>query len=182
MNTGIVSMRYAKALFAYAKEQGAEDAIYKNMLQLMGALQQVKELNDVLNAPSLSKEERVTLLCTAVDAPSPVYRNFIQLVVNEEREPLLVFISHCYLSLYRKAKNILAVKFTTAQPVDEALCDKVSAVAAAEGAIVEMQNVVDTDIIGGFIFETETHRLDASVKRQLRDIETVLVKQNRKLV
>ena len=182
MNTGIVAMRYAKALFAYAKEQGAEDAIYKNMLQLMAALQQVKELDSVLNAPTISSEERVALLCAAVDAPFPVYKTFMQLVVNEEREQLLIFIAHCYLTLYRKAKNILAVKFTTAQPVDEALCDKVSAVAAGEGAIVEMQNIIDADIIGGFVFETETHRLDASVKRQLRDIETVLVKQNRKLV
>jgi F0F1-type ATP synthase delta subunit len=38
MNTGVVSMRYAKALFAYAKEQGVEDAIYRNMLQLMATL------------------------------------------------------------------------------------------------------------------------------------------------
>ena len=44
MNTGVVSMRYAKALLAYAKEQGAEDAIYRNMLQLMATLQQVKEV------------------------------------------------------------------------------------------------------------------------------------------
>ena len=35
MNTGVISMRYAKALLAYAKEQGVEDAIYSNMLQLM---------------------------------------------------------------------------------------------------------------------------------------------------
>ena len=63
MNTGVVSMRYAKALFAYAKEQGVEDAIYRNMLQLMATLQQVKELAAMLAAPTLSKDERVRLLC-----------------------------------------------------------------------------------------------------------------------
>ena len=39
MNTGVVSMRYAKALLFYAKEQGVEDAIYGNMLQLLHTLQ-----------------------------------------------------------------------------------------------------------------------------------------------
>ena len=154
MNTGVISMRYAKALFAYAKEQEVEDAIYGNMLQLMHTLQHVKELREVLATPSLSADERVSLL----------------------------FIAHCYVSLYRSAKNIIAMTFTTAQPVDEALREKVSAAVSHGGAVVEMHDVVDPDIIGGFICETETHRLDASVRRQLRDIEIELVKQNRKLV
>ena len=181
MNTGVVSMRYAKALFAYAKQQGAEDAIYRNMLQLMVTLQQVKELGNMLAAPTLSKEERVRLLCSAVDS-SPVYENFVRLVIDEEREPLLIFIAHCYVSLYRKEKNIVAVRFTTAEPASQALRDKVAAVFVADGATVELQNVVDEGIVGGFIYETETHRLDASIRRQLRDIETEFVKQNRKLV
>ena len=174
-------MRYAKALYAYAKEQGVEDAIYKNMLQLMRTLQQVKELGEVLNSPSITKEERVALLCSAVDS-SQVYDDFVRLVVNEERESLLVFISHCYVTIYRKAKNIVAVTFTTAQPLDKAFCDKVSATIVPDGTVVEMQNIVDAGIIGGFVYETETHRLDASVKRQLRDIESEFVKQKRKLV
>ena len=181
MNTGVVSMRYAKALFAYAKQQGAEDAIYRNMLQLMVTLQQVKELGNMLAAPTLSKEERVRLLCSAVDS-SAVYEDFMRLVVDEERESLLIFIAHCYVSLYRKEKNIVAVRFTTAEPASQALRDKVAAAFVADGATVELQNVVDEGIVGGFIYETETHRLDASIRRQLRDIETEFVKQNRKLV
>jgi F-type H+-transporting ATPase subunit delta len=181
MNTGVVSMRYAKALFAYAKEQGVEDAIYRNMLQLMATLQQVKELAAMLAAPTLSKDERVRLLCSAVDS-SAVYEDFMRLVVDEERESLLIFIAHCYVSLYRKAKNIVAVCITTAEPLGEEFCDRVGAAFAPEGATVELQNVVDGDIVGGFIYETETHRLDASIRRQLRDIETEFIKQNRKLV
>ena len=174
-------MRYAKALFAYAKQQGVEDAIYRNMLQLMVTLQQVKELGNMLAAPTLSKEERVRLLCSAVDS-SAVYEDFMRLVVDEEREPLLIFIAHCYVSLYRKEKNIVAVRFTTAEPASQALCEKVSAEFAPADATVELQNIVDEGIVGGFIYETETHRLDASIRRQLRDIETEFVKQNRKLV
>lgn len=174
-------MRYAKALFAYAKEQGVEDAIYRNMLQLMATLQQVKELAAMLAAPTLSKDERVRLLCSAVDS-SAVYEDFMRLVVDEERESLLIFIAHCYVSLYRKAKNIVAVRITTAEHLGEEFCDRVGAAFAPEGATVELQNIVDEEVVGGFIYETETHRLDASIRRQLRDIETEFIKQNRKLV
>lgn len=174
-------MRYAKALFAYAAEQGVEDAIYRNMLQLMATLQQVRELVAMLAAPSLSKEERVRLLCSAVDS-SPVYEDFMRLVVAEEREPLLIFICHCYVSLYRKAKKIVAVRFTTARPLGKEFCDRVATEFVHDGATVELLNIVDEDIVGGFVCETETHRLDASIRRRLRDIEKEFVKQNRKLV
>jgi (E)-4-hydroxy-3-methylbut-2-enyl-diphosphate synthase len=86
------------------------------------------------------------------------------------------------VSLYRKKKNIIAMRFTTAQPASDAVREKIIAAASRDGAEVEMHDVVEPDIIGGFICETETHRLDASVRRQLRDIEIELVKQNRKLV
>lgn len=174
-------MRYAKALLAYAKEQGVEDAIYSNMLQLIVTLQRVKELGAMLVAPSLSKEERVKLLCSAVESSS-VYEDFIRLVVNEEREPLLIFIAHCYVSLYRDAKNIVPVTLTTAQQVDEELCERITSEIVVAGAVVELQHIVDDGIIGGFICETETHRLDASIRGQLREIEKEFVKQNRKLL
>ena len=74
------------------------------------------------------------------------------------------------------------MKFTTSLPVDDGFCDRVAAEIAPEGATVELQNVVDEGVIGGFVCETESHRLDASIRRQLRDIETLFVKQNRKLV
>ena len=42
MNIGTISMRYARALLAFATEQGVEDAIYKNMSQLVYTLDNVK--------------------------------------------------------------------------------------------------------------------------------------------
>lgn len=174
-------MRYAKALFAYANELGAEDAIYANMLQLMHVLQNVRELTEVLAGPSLTNDERVMLLCSAVDS-SPLYEDFIRLVVEKEREPLLIFIAHSYVSLYRKAKNILAVTLTTAVPIDDGLRAKVSAAVARGDKVVELTERINPDIIGGFVCESDSHRFDASIKRQIRDVEKELIKQNRKLV
>ena len=94
---------------------------------------------------------------------------------------MLIFIAHSYITLYRKEKNIVAVTLTTAVTADDALKEKVASM-VGHGAEVEMLNVVDPSIIGGFICETDSRRLDASVKRQLRDINEQLIKQNRKLV
>ena len=174
-------MRYAKAMLAFALENGEENAIYNMMLQLRHTFQKVKQLPVVLQNPSLSKYVRVGLICDAVNA-SPLFERFARLVVKEEREELLLFIAHAYIMLYRKEKKILAVDFTTAVPADDALNGKITAMLAGDHDSVELNNVVDPSIIGGFILEADSKRLDASVGSQLREIRKQLVKQNRKLV
>ena len=54
MNTGTIATRYAKALYRYASEQGAETAVYHNMLQLKDVLRRQKGLPVLLKDPSLS--------------------------------------------------------------------------------------------------------------------------------
>lgn len=174
-------MRYAKAMLAFALENGEENAIYNMMLQLRHTFRNVKQLPVVLQNPSLSQNERVGLICDAVNA-SPLFERFARLVVKEEREELLLFIAHAYIMLYRKEKKILAVDFTTAVPADDALNGKVTAMLAGDHDSVELNNAVDPSIIGGFIIEADSKRYDASVGSQLREIRKQLVKQNRKLV
>lgn len=182
MNTGVVSARYARALYEYAAGSGAEDAMYSSMLQLLHTLQSVREFMLLLRNPSLGRKERADLLCSAV-APSPVFRNFAKLVIKEEREELLPFIAHAYVSHYRNEKGIQAVKLVTATPIGEGALERVSRlISEKSGKSVEMESVVDPSITGGFIIETDSARFDASVHGQIREIGRHLVKKNRKLV
>ena len=182
MNTGVISTRYAKALLDYAKEQGVEDAVYESMKQLINTHHCVKDFMPVLRSPTLPQDKRVELLCSAV-APSDVFRRFAALVVKEEREELLLFIAYAYLSLYRREKNIRVVRLTTATELPVSLKERIKLfLSENENRTVEMENVVDDSLIGGFIVEVDSTRLDASVKGQLRDIRKQLVKHNRKLV
>lgn len=182
MNTGVISARYAKALLAYAMEQGAEDAVYDSMRELVRTLQEVKEFRTVLRSPQLGPSRRVELICSAMSS-SPVIQRFVSLVVKEEREDMLIFIAYEYISLYRKAKGIDAVKFVTAKPLDEPTKSRITGLIEGSGNMrAEVEYVVDESIMGGFRMEIASRRIDASVEGQLRRIRKELVKQNRKLV
>lgn len=182
MNVGAISIRYARALLMFATEQGVEDAIYRNMSQLVHTLDYVKDLPVLLRAPVLTADERVKIICEAVDG-GKVFEKFTRLIVKEGREELLMFIAHCYMTLYRKAKGILAVAFTTAKPVSEDFLDKVEElISHSSGANVELENVVDPSVIDGFVYEANSVRVDASVRGGLQNIRKKLVEQNRKLV
>lgn len=182
MNTGIISMRYAKALYDYAVEQGDEEGVYADMKQLLYTLQTIKEIPVLLRDPMLPAKRREELIC-AVSENSSSFKRFAHLVVKEERVELLLFIAHCFISLYRKRKGILFVSLTTAVPVTEAFKEKVAAIVKGtkEGTI-EMDTAVDPSIIGGFVCDVDYRRFDASVSTQLSNARKRLVKLNRKLV
>ncbi len=86
-------------------------------------------------------------------------------------------MANSYITLYRRQKNIIRGKLTTAVPVSSETENKMRAMveSKAKGA-VEFETDVDPDIIGGFILEYDTFRMDASVKSKLNAILTALKK------
>lgn len=182
MNIGVISTRYAKALLDYSVTLGDEETTYRNMLQLMGVLQSVKELSVMLRSPHLSPKERISIICSAVE-PSGAFKKFAALVVRQGREDMLLFIAHAYVMLYRKKKGIFAAKFVTASPVSDDFRREITGMIEKRmKSEVELECVSDSSLIGGFIIEANSKRLDASVKGEIGKIRKALVKQNRKLV
>ena len=53
MNTGVVSMRYAKALLAYAKAQKVEDRVYEEVKTLAGHYVSLPDLRRAIENPVL---------------------------------------------------------------------------------------------------------------------------------
>lgn len=183
MNTGTISLRYAEALYQYAKEQKAETAVYDNMRQLKTLLRAAKGLPVILKDPSMNGVEKVRLLCAALDKPSPVFERFASLVVKASREDVLLYIAYSYINIYREEKKVVSMKITTATPLNDALRKKIESMVENMGATdIEIKNIVDEAIIGGFVLETGNTRLDASIGTQLAEIRKKIVKTNKKIV
>ena len=89
----------------------------------------------------------------------------------------LQFMAASYITLYRKQKNIIRGKLITATAVDAQTEDKMrKMVEQRTQGTVEFKTEVNPDIIGGFILEYDTYRMDASVKTKLNAILTQLKK------
>lgn len=108
---------------------------------------------------------------------SPIIRKFLDLVLREGREKVLQFIAVSYITLYRRQKNITIGKLITATVVTPAIEQKLQQMVKnrTQGE-VEFKTEVDPDLIGGFVLEYDTYRMDASVKSKLNTILTQLRK------
>ena len=178
MDIGVISVRYARALLKNAIEEKLEDKVYNDMQTLAVSYIKVPELRFTIDNPMLSRGAKENLLLSAVgSSATPVTRSFIGVVLDNGREGMLQFIANSYITLYRKQKNIIRGKLTTATAVKpEAEYKMRQMVESKTNGAVEFETEVNPDIIGGFILEYDTYRMDASIKNKLKTILTALSK------
>ena len=178
MDIGVISVRYARALLKCALDAKIEDKVYVEMQTLAKSYIDVPQLRFTIDNPMLSKDKKEMLLQTAVgQEPSSLVKNFISLVLGEDRENVMQFIANSYITLYRQQKNIIRGKLTTAVAVLPATEQRMrQMVERKTQGTVEFESEVNPDIIGGFILEYDTYRMDASVRSKLNTILTQLRK------
>jgi F-type H+-transporting ATPase subunit delta len=179
MDIGVISVRYARALLKSATDAKIEDGVYEQMQLLAKSFIEVPQLRQTIDNPMLSKEKKETLLVTAVggEKAAPLTKAFIALVLQEDRENMIQFMANSYVTLYRKQKNVIRGKLTTAVAVSPETEQKMRRmVESRTQGIVEFETEVNPDIVGGFILEYDTFRMDASVKSKLNSILNTLKK------
>ena len=178
MDIGVISVRYARALLKSATDQKLEEKVYQEMMTIAKSYLEVPQLRQTIDNPMLSKDKKQMLLLTAVgEKPSELTKSFIQLVLKEDRENVIQFMANSYITLYRKQKNVIRGKLTTAARVSAQTEQKMrQMVESKTNGTVEFETEVNPDIIGGFILEYDTYRMDASVKTQLNNILNTLKK------
>ena len=178
MDIGVISVRYARALLKSATDAGIEEAVYTEMQTLAKSYVEVPQLRFTIDNPMLSKDKKEALLTTAVgNKSSALTKTFIQLVLKEDRESVMQFIANSYVTLYRQQKNVIRGRLITAAAVSAATEQKMrQMVESKTNGTVEFETEVNPDIIGGFILEYDTYRMDASVKTKLNSILNTLKK------
>lgn len=172
MDLGVISVRYARALLKSAVQMKCEEKVYGDMTVLAQAYAEVPQLRRAVDNPMLPDESKKKVLLTACgkDATELTGR-FIDLVLKEGREPVMQLIASSYITLYRQQKNIIHGRLITATAVSSETEENMKKmVQDRTNGTVEFLTEVNPDIIGGFILEYDTYRMDASVQSQLRSV------------
>lgn len=172
MAVGVISVRYARALLKCAMELNLEDQVYQEMITLADQYNHVPELRSTIDNPMLDKDKKQALLQAACGKNlSELTERFIHLVLHEGRDNVMQMMATSYITLYRKQKNIISGRLITATTVTPEVEQKMKQMVQSKSqGTVEFQTEVDPDIIGGFILEYDSYRMDASVQTKLHNI------------
>ena len=177
MDNGRISVRYARALFQIAQEQGCEEAVYNGLTRFAhNYLLAIAQFNEVLADPIVAREEKVKLVEMAIGEPlHDTLKQFIAFVADQKREDKMFLIAMKFMEMYRTKHNILSTNVTTATELSEATYDKIKAfIKQTFDADAEIEVKIDPSLIGGFILDIENTRMDASVAGQLNALKNKL--------
>lgn len=181
MDQGLIARRYAKALLETASDSDKANEIYALMENVIAAAAQAPALTETLANPFVSNDDKVKLMLGAAGVEkaedSPLYGDFLQLLINNGRMDCALEIALAYCSLYRKANHIFRVVICSASPLGDEARQKLQSLVDKEvkGGTVEYTFKTDPSLIGGFTIDMGSERLDASVKKQLSDLRLKLL-------
>lgn len=187
MDIGIISRRYARALFEFAFENHHETEIYEQAQQVLSRYKQVPDIRHTIENPVVSRQDKISLLENTARGKEPCcweLSRFFGLVLENKREKLLMFILYSYLFLYRKKKRIRQGWLVTAVPLPQQTLDELKQLILQKyrGRTVEFNIKVDPEIIGGAILGIGYWLIDASIAGQLRSVKKQFIERNRRIV
>lgn len=178
MDIGVISVRYAKALLQFAKENGEDEKVYDEVKSLAQSFVAVPQLRATLLNPTLTKEKKAEIMTAAAvgkgNASKSLFR-FFELVIKQQRVEYMQFIAQSYIKLYQDDKNMTQGHLTVACDIPSSVVNNMKdLVQKRSHKNVNFEVTLDKAIKGGFILEYETYRLDASVRSRLSRIYRTL--------
>ena len=167
-----VASRYAKALLGLASERGELKAVESDINTLSSLVDSSKEFELLLVSPVVKPDQKKAVLTALLkDKLSEVTFMFIILLVSTGREGAIASIVEEAKSQLRAMNNIQAATVKTASPLDDDSRAKILAqVAKLHNGEVELKEIVDPEILGGFVLRLDDKEIDASIKRQLNTL------------
>lgn len=165
-----IARRYAKAVFAIAKEQDRLEEM-GNELDTLARLAGEPTLAAIVSNPILGEKSRAAIAGTFADQLSlaPMTRNFVFLLAEHKRLDQLPGIADHYRRLVDSALGRTRAQVTSAaelRPDDRRAL--VSALERLTGKTVLMTERVDPELLGGLVVETQGKVYDGSVQTQLQ--------------
>ena len=168
-----VARPYAKAAFSAAKE-GNQLSQWSYALKQLSVASQEKEMQALLKNPGVSKEKCCELLSVFANE-KPLY-NFLQLLAEKKRLPLLPDVSILFETMLAKESGYLALTVTSAFEMNLSLqADVQKKLEKQFNSATKIEFKVDPTLIGGLFVRSDTWVMDATILGKLNRLKSNLL-------
>lgn len=175
MNDSKISVRYSRALFQSALEKKLLDEVNADMLFIM-EICKLPETKEFLHSPIIPPSKKTSIFHNILgENVQNITLSLIDLVVKNGRETYIPAIARVFIHETMKHKGITKSVLTTAVKVDDKVKKQISdMISKIFKTTVELEEIVDPEIIGGFVLRVDDSLIDASIKNKLRKIKKEL--------
>ena len=174
-----VHRTYARALFDAAKENGRLAEVHNELSDFAAAVRDVPELRTVLRNPELDQQTKAGIVADLLGEADQLVRNFLRLAAEKGRIGEIEEIALEFDRLLAAEERRLDVELTTAYDLsDDEASGILQQIEKASGRKVEASRKVDPNLIGGFVLQAGSMRVDASVRGRIERLRHELVRRS----
>ncbi|NOZ47522.1 MAG: ATP synthase F1 subunit delta [Chlorobi bacterium] len=177
MNHSSINTRYAKAFFKLIIEKNSLDQALNDMSDVYSVFNEVESLSAILEDPVLGTFKKINVIQSVFkNKISELSLSFLNLIVKNKRSSHIKDIIRNFLNLVKKHQGIKSIVLTTAHTLEEKQKEKIKVLIKNEvNSKIDLTEVVNSNIIGGFILRIEDLQYDASVKAELQKVKKKLL-------
>ena len=178
-NNQLIATRYAKSLIGLANEDGLNyGVLHQNLQNVKEILSLTSELYDTLCNPVISINDKEDLIgCIFANDTDETIRNFLKLLVKENRFNLIYEIIKIYDNMLDKINNISKVEVLSAIELDDNLKEQIK---NKLGEILKKEIIVnyntDKSIMAGLVYKMGDNIFDTSLKGKLDKFKKAILK------
>lgn len=171
------SLQYANALADVALAQGAAAPVTQQLGDFTAAYASSAELRNMLASPAVSKAEKraVAERISARLGASKIVRNFLFVVIDHQRTPLLPKIFESFENVVRERQGVAEAEIFSPTALNEAQKKQLTqALERLTGKRVETRFSLDTGLLGGAMVRVGDTIYDGSLRKSLNALREQL--------
>ena len=179
MSNFTVARRYAAALADVVGQPNETNEVQAELLQFEKIMTESPLLGEIFGNPSVPYEQKSKVLETLLGKtkPRPTTANFLRVLLRNQRLAELPFVNQRFAAVLQERAGVVAAEITTAQPLAETEKTALQArLEAVTGKKVLLKYQINDEIIGGIVTRIGSTIYDGSVKSQLENLKTQLIK------
>lgn len=157
-----------------AEERNEVEPIYNDMRYIAELTRQSRDFSNLLSSPIIPESKKLHVINEVIgENVSAVTMLFIKLLVSKNREANLREISASFIDQYYERNNIHRVKLATVEPLSDEMRNSIMNRVRALKNIqhIDLEETIDPSLIGGFTLQMGDTFVDASIKKDLMDIQ-----------
>ncbi len=168
-----VAIRYAKALFDLAVEMEILEKVRDDATLIRDVCRQNREFVLMLRSPIIKGKKKMAAIREIFKGKiQDATLKYMDIITRNGREDIIQDIVEQFIVMYKKHMNILPVTVKSAVKLDQDVRQKIiSIITNRQEVTVELTEEIDESLIGGFLLEAESLQYDASVLRQIKNLE-----------
>lgn len=170
-----IARPYALAAFDFAKQKGTLKS-WSDMLAAAASAVENEQMCTLIASPRVNPEQLQDLMLAicggSVDQPG---QNFIRLLIDEHRLPVLPQIANQFDNLRAEEEKSVDVEVRSAVALEEQQKQKIAtALKTRLGREVRLRCEVDAGLLGGVVIRAGDKVIDGSIRTRLTEMSSAL--------